>query len=136
MPTTAPTALPIELTLLLWSVALCVLQMLIAAIGANMQNSLSVLAGNRETMPPPTGWAGRAQRAHRNLLENLPLFAILVLLAALTARLTPTTALGAQIFFWARVAYAAVYLAGIPYLRTLVWLVSMAGLVMIFIELV
>jgi len=130
------TALPIELTLLIWSVALCVAQMLVAGVGANIQASLPVLAGNREDMPALTGWAGRAQRAHRNLLENLPLFAILVLVAAATDGFSAATALGAQLFFWARVAYAAVYLAGIPYLRTLIWLVSMAGLVLLFIELV
>ena len=130
------TALPIELTLLIWSVALCVAQMLVAGVGANIQASLPVLAGNREDMPALTGWAGRAQRAHRNLLENLPLFAILVLVAAATDGFSAATALGAQLFFWARVAYAAVYLAGIPYLRTLIWLVSMAGLVVLFIELV
>ena len=132
----AATALPIELTLLIWSVALCVAQMLVAGVGANIQASLPVLAGNREDMPALTGWAGRAQRAHRNLLENLPLFAILVLVAAATDGFSAATALGAQLFFWARVAYAAVYLAGIPYLRTLIWLVSMAGLVLLFIELV
>ena len=138
MPITeaAAAAWPIELTLLLWSVALCVAQMLLQAVGANLQASLPVLAGNRENMPTLTGWAGRAQRAHRNLLENLPLFAILVLLAAITNGFTATTALGAQLFFWARVAYAAVYLAGIPYLRTLIWLVSMVGLVLLFVELV
>jgi uncharacterized MAPEG superfamily protein len=136
MPITDAATWPVELTLLLWSVALCVAQMLIHAVGASLQVGLPMLAGNRQDMPALGGWAGRAQRAHRNLLENLPLFAILVLLAAITNGFTATTALGAQLFFWARVAYAAAYLAGIPYLRTLIWLVSMVGLVLIFIELV
>jgi len=46
------------------------------------------------------------------------------------------TLLGAQIFFWARVAYAAIFVAGIIWLRTLVWFVSMAGLIIIFAQLV
>jgi uncharacterized MAPEG superfamily protein len=136
MPVTEAAAYPVEITLLIWSVALCVLQMLVAAVGANLQVGLPALAGNRQDMPPLTGWAGRAQRAHRNLLENLPLFAILVLVAAMAGVLNATTALGAQLFFWARVAYAAVYLAGIPYLRTLLWLGSMVGLALIFLQLV
>ena len=45
------------------------------------------------------------------------------------------TQLGGQLFFWARVAYAVIYLVGIPYLRTLAWLVSVIGLVMIFLQL-
>jgi len=46
-----------------------------------------------------------------------------------------TTLLGAQIFFWARVVYAGVYIAGIPWLRTGVWAVSVVGLAMIFVQL-
>ena len=57
--------------------------------------------------------AGRAQRAHANLLENLPLFAIAVLVAFAANRFSATTALGAQLFFWGRVAHALIYIAGI-----------------------
>ena len=135
MPIADATAYPVEITLLIWAVALCVAQMLVAVIGAQLQVGLPTLAGNRQEMPPLTGWAGRAQRAHRNMLENLPLFAILVLVAAMAGRLDATTALGAQLFFWARVAHAAIYLAGLPFLRTGAWAVSMAGLVMIFLQL-
>jgi uncharacterized MAPEG superfamily protein len=42
--------------------------------------------------------------------------------------------LGAQLFFWARLAYAFVYIAGIPWVRTAVWLVSVIGLVLIFVQ--
>ena len=125
-----------ELMLLVWAVALTVVQMLIAATGAFMKVGLVTLAGNREGLPAMTGWAGRACRAHFNMLESLVLFAALVLVAVATGKSNPTVLLGAQIFFWARVAYAAVYLIGIPWLRTGVWLVSMAGLVMIFLQLV
>jgi uncharacterized MAPEG superfamily protein len=45
------------------------------------------------------------------------------------------TALGAQLFFWARLAYAIVYLAGVPWARTGVWLVSVIGLILIFAQL-
>jgi uncharacterized MAPEG superfamily protein len=95
-----------------------------------------VLAGNRDNLPEITGWAGRACRAHRNMLENLPLFIALVLVAKLTNRADAATLLGAQLFFWGRLAYAIVYLAGIPFVRTLTWLVSVVGLVMIFSQLV
>jgi len=125
-----------ELMLLVWAVALTVVQMLIAATGAMMQVGVPALAGNREGLPTMTGWAGRAQRAHHNMLENLVLFAALVLVAVATGKSNATALLGAQIFLWARVAYAAVYLIGIPWLRTGVWLVSMVGLVMIFMQLV
>jgi len=127
--------MPIELQLLVWAAILTLIQMLIAVAGANTQVSLPVLAGNREGMPPLTGWALRAQRAHVNMLESLVIFAIFVLVAQATNRLDETTALGAQIFFWGRVAYALVYLAGVPWVRTLVWAVSVVGLLMILSQL-
>ena len=124
-----------EMMLLVWAVALAVVQMLIAVTGATLQVGLPALAGNRENLPPITGWAGRAQRAHRNMLENLVLFAALVLVAVAAGKDNATTLLGAQIFFWARVAYAALYLAGVPWLRTGAWFVSFAGLVVMFLQL-
>lgn len=67
--------MPIELTLLVWATLLAVVQAVIAVNGAMMQVGLPTLSGNREGMPEITGWAGRAARAHRNLLESLVLFA-------------------------------------------------------------
>jgi uncharacterized MAPEG superfamily protein len=125
-----------ELVWLLWAVALTFVQMLIAVGGATLQVGLPALAGNREGLPASfAGWAGRAQRAHRNMLENLVLFAALVLIAVLAGRTNSTTLLGAQLFFWARLAYAVVYIAGIPWLRTAVWTVSVIGLLLIFSQL-
>jgi len=127
--------MPIELQLLVWAAILALVQMIVAVIGAQQQVSLPVLVGNRESMPALTGWALRAQRAHLNMLESLVVFAILVLVANATGRLNDTTALGANLFFWGRLAYALVYLAGIPWLRTLIWGVSVAGLLLILAEL-
>ena len=125
-----------ELMWLLWALALTFVQVLVAVSGATLQVGLPALAGNREGLPPFTGWAGRAQRAHRNMLESLVLFAALVLIAVAANKTNPTTLLGAQIFVWARLAYALVYIAGIPWLRTLVWLASVVGLILIFAQLV
>jgi uncharacterized MAPEG superfamily protein len=87
--------------------------------------------GNRDDMPEPTPIAGRADRAAKNMVENMVLFT--ALLAAVRLSGVPGEALvaGASVFFWARVAYFAVYLAGIAVLRTLVWAVSIIGLCMI-----
>lgn len=125
-----------ELVWLLWALALTFVQMLVAVSGATLQVGLPALAGNREGLAPCTGWAGRAQRAHHNMLESLVLFAALVLIAVAANKTNSTTLLGAQIFVWARVAYALVYIAGIPWARTLVWLASVVGLILIFAQLV
>ena len=127
--------MPLELKLLVWSVILTLVQVVVAASGAIMQVGLVPLAGNREGLPPIEGWAGRALRAHRNMLENLVLFAALVLTAQAAGRTGAMTALGAQLFFWGRVAYAPIYIVGVPWLRTAVFAVSAAGMVLILVQL-
>jgi uncharacterized MAPEG superfamily protein len=124
-----------DLQMLVWSAALALVQMVVAAIGAQGQVGLPALAGNREDLPSLTGWAGRARRAHLNMLENLVVFAIVVLVAHVAGRADPMTALGAALFFWARLAYAIIYVAGLPWLRTAAWAVSLAGILLIFSQL-
>jgi len=125
-----------ELTLLVWAAALTLVQAVVAVQGALMQVGLPMLAGNRDGLPEIKGWGGRAARAHRNMLENLVLFAVLVLVAVIAGKSNDMTLLGAQIFLYARIAYAAVYIAGIPWLRTAVWGLSVVGLAMIFVQLI
>ncbi len=124
-----------DLTYLVWAAALTMIQLLIVIVGASLQIPLSVLAGNRETPVEGRGWLGRAQRAHRNILESLVLFAILVLVAHVSGKANATTALGAAMYFWARVVYAAIYMLGITWVRSLVFGVSMVGLVIILFQL-
>jgi uncharacterized MAPEG superfamily protein len=125
-----------ELTYLVWAAALTVIQVVIAVSGAQLQVGLPTLADNREGLPQFTGWAGRARRAHANMLESLVLFAILVLTAKAAGISNATTLLGAQLFFWSRVAYAVIYIVGIPWVRTVAWAVSVIGLLLIFLQLV
>ncbi len=87
--------------------------------------------GNREQVPAPSPLAGRADRAAKNLVENMPIFIAAVLAARLAGAPPEAIAPGAQLFVWARVAYLAVYLAGVPYLRTLVFGASIVGITMI-----
>jgi uncharacterized MAPEG superfamily protein len=121
---------------LVWSAALTFILVLIAVSGATLQVGLPTLAGNREGLPEMTGWAGRAARAHRNMLESLILFAVLVLVAHIVGVRNGMTLLGAQLFFWGRVAHAIIYIAGIPWLRTAAWAVSVVGLILIFLQLI
>ena len=124
-----------DLKYLLFSTILTFVQVLVAAIGANQAVGLNTLAGNREGLGEIPGWAGRAKRAHLNMIENMVLFAALVLIAAVAGKANAMTAMGAMIFFWARLAYAVIYVAGIAWLRTLAWFVSVIGMAMIAWEL-
>ena len=90
-----------------------------------------VAFGNRDEVPEPSPVAARADRAGKNMLEGLALFVTVVAAARFAGAAPERLSLGATLFLWARVVYFAVYLAGIPYLRTAVWGVSIAGIVMI-----
>jgi uncharacterized MAPEG superfamily protein len=125
-----------DLTYLAWAVALAILQVVLSVVGAMTQFPLPVLVGNREPPVDGRGWVGRAQRAHRNMIENLVLFAALVLVAHVSGQANATTAMGAALFFYARLVYAAVYVIGIPWLRTLVWTAGAVGLLMILSQVV
>ena len=125
-----------ELAYLVASAALTFVLVLIAVAGATFEVGLPRLAGNREPAPDITGWAGRAQRAHSNMLENLVLFAILVLVAHAVGVSTGATRLGAALYFWGRLAHAVLYIAGIPWLRTAAFGVSVVGLLLVFAALV
>ena len=124
-----------ELTLLAWSVILAIVHMLIAVQALVSTKGLMAAIGNRENLPELPGWAGRAVRANRNMAENLALFAAVVLIAAVIGKSNSMTLLGAQLFFWGRIAYAVCYLGGFKWLRTLSWVASIAGVVLILWQL-
>jgi uncharacterized MAPEG superfamily protein len=121
-----------ELNMLMWSVVLGLVQIAIAAICSVGQRGLVWAASARDEVKPPlTGIGGRLDRARANFLETFPLFLAVVVAAHLLQRHDATTVLGAQLYFWARLAHLPVYAAGIPYLRTLTWAVSIVGIVMV-----
>lgn len=90
--------------------------------------------GNRDTSFEVPAWIERTRRAHANTVENLVPFACLVLAAHLGGKADATTAMGAQVFFVARVAYVGVYMIGIPYVRTLVFGVAVFGDILILMR--
>jgi uncharacterized MAPEG superfamily protein len=127
--------LSIELEVLGWSVCLGLLHIGIAATLVTQQRGLKWNAGNRDgEVKVLTGVAGRADRASRNFLETFPFFAAAVLAVVMLGKNTSHTAFGAELYFWARLAYLPIYLIGVPYLRTLVWGAAMAGMVILIVQ--
>src|SRR5690242_13068783 len=66
---------------------------------------------------PLAPWAERLRLAHANAVENLVVFAALILAAQLLNLSTPVTALAGSLYLWSRVAHAIVYMLGLPWLR-------------------
>jgi uncharacterized MAPEG superfamily protein len=110
----------IELTMLALATALGLVQIALAAAVSTRQVGLPWAAGPRdEPRARVTHVAGRLERALGNFLETFPLFAAAVLIAHAVGRHDWMTVWGAQLYFWARVAYLPLYAFGVTYARTL-----------------
>lgn len=124
--------LTIDLRVLVYTGVLSLLIPVIYLIGRmKTKDGLKWGMSNRDQPLEIPAWARRAERAHANLTENLAPFAILVLVAHVAGEANELTALGARIFFWARVAHVAIYTAGITGLRSLAFFAGMAGEIII-----
>ena len=118
------------LTLLVYTTILTFAAIMLGAFLRNREwtaEGLKAGLGNRDALPEPTPLGGRAERMAANSIEALLLFTPLALVAH-AAGLDGEALMGATVFFWARVAYIPIYLAGIVYVRSLVWGVAVFGL--------
>lgn len=123
-------------SILAWTVVLGLVQVVLTVLAVIGQRGLSWAAHARDDSAPLPGVGGRLQRALANFLETFPLFAAVALAAMVMGHADAGQALlGAQLYFWGRVAYVPAYAAGIPWLRTLIWAVSLVGLVMLLLTL-
>lgn len=124
----------IEIQMLCWAAVLGLVQLVISTTLAVGDQGLPYAASPRDTPPPPVKIiTGRLLRAFHNFRETFVYFAVAVLLVTLLNKTSATTALGAQLYFWARLVYVPVYAAGIPFARTAIWTVSVIGLVMVLL---
>jgi uncharacterized MAPEG superfamily protein len=123
-----------ELKMLVLAMALGIVQMLLASGAATAQRGWAWNASARDGQPAPlTGVAARLDRAWRNYLETFPFFAAAVLAVVLMQRQGAQSELAVQIYLGARIVYIPLYAAGIPYVRSAVWVMSMVGIVMLLV---
>ncbi len=108
-----------ELTYLVLAAVLTALTWIPYILNAVSVRGISDAVGYPENPPPLAPWAQRMKAAHYNSVENLVVFAALVMVAHLAGVSDATTASAAMVYFWARVAHLAVYTFGIPWARTL-----------------
>ena len=125
-----------ELQMLSCAIGLGLLQLALAATFSVARRGLGWAVGARDETPEPLGrLGGRIERAARNFLETFVFFAAAVLLLHATSRGNATSTLGAQVYLWARLLYLPAYALGVPYLRTLIWAASLAGIIMVLMPL-
>jgi uncharacterized MAPEG superfamily protein len=129
------TPLSLELILLGWSVVLLLVHIGLQGQLATRERGTNWNAGPRDGEAKPLGLhAGRAERALRNFLETYPAFVALALGLAVSGRIGGIGAVGAGLWFAARLAYIPLYLLGVPYVRSLAWLASLLGLLLMLIR--
>ena len=85
---------------------------------------------------PLDDWAARAKKAHYNAIENLAPFAVLVVVAHLTNNANEATAAAAVAYFWARVAHYFLYMANVPFGRTVTFVIGWLAMACIFYQIV
>lgn len=128
-------AMSAELTMLVWSVILTFVLILVPATQSVLTNGLKVMAGPRDAVPEPSVINKRLRRLAANMIENMVLFAPLVLAAAAAGVSNQWTVLGCQLFLGGRLVHAIVYALGVPWIRPVFWAVAVAGMGMIACQL-
>jgi uncharacterized MAPEG superfamily protein len=83
--------------------------------------------GYPENPKPQSAWAQRLQKAHANAVENLVVFAVLVLIAHAAGISGSLTETASAVYFWARLVHALSYALGVPWVRTLAFAVGVAS---------
>ncbi|MBI1365664.1 MAG: hypothetical protein GC153_06860 [Alphaproteobacteria bacterium] len=122
----------IELTMLIWTSALLLALVLAQATTGILAQGLGPMAGSRDDLPPPKIFQARMKRVVDNHREGLTIFAPLVLAAGVHSQ---WTALGATLFFYARVPHAILYIAGVPWIRPLAYGAGIVGTGMVLFAL-
>ncbi|HEY0627322.1 MAG TPA: MAPEG family protein [Allosphingosinicella sp.] len=121
-----------ELTVLAWGCILALVHVFAAVRVKTRQYGTQWNMGARdEELPPPEPIVGRLARAQANFFETFPVAAAAILIVSIADLETRWTALGAIIWLGARILYLPIYAAGIPKIRTLIFLVSVIGILMI-----
>lgn len=108
-----------ELMYLLWVTILTVLLWLPYVLDRMAVRGLPDTVGYPENPRPQSPWAQRLKAAHANAIENLVVFATLVLVAQVTGVSNSATIFAAQLYFWSRVVHVLAYTFAVPWVRTL-----------------
>lgn len=125
----------IELRTLVWVLALQLVMWLPYILNLIMVRGLVDAVGYPDNPKPMAKWAQRMKAAHYNAVENLVVFAALVMVGNVAGISNDLTVLACGVYFWARVAHLVSYTLGIPWVRTLSFAASWAAMVAFVVQL-
>ena len=129
-------AMTTDLRMLVWTAGLTALMWLPYILVHVLKNGMiEALTYRADTVPLPD-WAARAKKAHYNAIENLAPFAALVIVAHLTTATNEATAAACIAYFWARLAHYVLYIANVPFGRTITFAIGWLAILCIFWQIV
>ena len=128
MSSTEPVMISQEMMYLFGSVVILLVVLFVQSVTTVLANGIRWGLGPRDVPAKDDLLAGRARRTVQNHIEGLVLFGFAVLIIEVAGLNSDLSRIGAALYFWARLAFAPAYLLGIPNIRTLIWLVSLAGI--------
>lgn len=124
-----------ELQYLVYGVILLIAHTLVQATFSDLSKGLGWALGPQDEKRDQNVVAARIEQALRNYLETFPAFIALALILSVTGLGNATSALGAAVWFWARIAYIPAYASGVPLIRSVAWFASLFGLAMMIVPL-
>lgn len=124
--------MPVELTIIAWGMILLLVHIFAAAHVKTKQYGAKWNMGARdESLPPLNPLAGRLTRAQANFMETLPIAIVALIGVVVADRSSEWTALGGWIWLAARIVYLPLYAVGVPVVRTIIFMASLVGLLMV-----
>ncbi len=124
-----------ELTTLIWVLALQLVMWVPYILNLITVRGLVDAVGYPENPPAMADWAERMKKAHYNSVENLVVFAALVIVAHVAGVSNDITVLACTVYFWARIVHFVAYTLAIPWVRTLAFAVGWASQVALLVQL-
>ncbi len=122
----------IEILVLAWGCILALVHIFTAVRFKTRQYGTRWNVGARdEELPPPQPIVGRLARAQANFFETFPIAAAAILAVVVTGRTSDWTGIGALLWLGARIVYLPLYAAGVPVVRTIAFLVSIVGIMLV-----
>lgn len=126
-----------ELSILAWTLVLALIQVLLPSVVRTRETGIGYEAGPRDQPgPPQRKITGRLFRAQANLFETFPIFAAAILIVHVAGRENVLSVYGAWIYLVARVVYVPLYAAGIPFLRSVAWVASVVGILLVLVPII
>ena len=125
-----------ELMSLTWVTALTAVMWMPYILNTIAVRGLMDAVGYPEDPKPLSGWAAKMKAAHANAIENLVVFAALVLIADAANVSNATTVLACQLYFWARLVHLLSYTFAVPFVRTAAFVVGFGCQVALILQVI